>query len=63
LVLRVWRDLAEHFLSVGAAHLQIGRTYPFKRSRNAENWTLLSEFKALVDPKGLMNPGVLEFEP
>jgi FAD/FMN-containing dehydrogenase len=63
LVLRVWRDIAEHFLSVGAAHLQIGRTYPFKRSRNAENWDLLSAFKARVDPKGLMNPGVLGFEP
>jgi hypothetical protein len=63
LVLQVWRDIADHFLSLGAAHLQIGRLYPFKRSRNAENWTLLSEFKALVDPKGLMNPGVLGFEP
>jgi FAD/FMN-containing dehydrogenase len=63
LVLRVWRELAEHFLSVGAAHLQIGRTYPFKRSRNAENWAFLSKFKSLVDPKGLMNPGVLGFEP
>jgi hypothetical protein len=62
LVLRVWRDIADHFLSVGAAHLQIGRTYPFQRSRNAENWALLSEFKAMVDPKGLMNPGVLGFE-
>jgi FAD/FMN-containing dehydrogenase len=63
LVLRVWRDIADHFLSLGAAHLQIGRTYPFKRSRNAENWGLLTEFKALVDPKGLMNPGVLGLEP
>jgi FAD/FMN-containing dehydrogenase len=63
LVLQVWRDIAEQFLSLGAAHLQIGRTYPFKRSRNAENWGLLSDFKALVDPKGLMNPGVLGFEP
>jgi FAD/FMN-containing dehydrogenase len=63
LVLQVWRELAEHFLSLGAAHLQIGRTYPFARSRNAENWTLLSQFKARVDPKGLMNPGVLGFEP
>jgi len=63
LVLRVWRDIAEHFLSVGAAHLQIGRTYPFKRSRNAQNWSLLGEVKALVDPRGLMNPGVLGFEP
>ncbi len=62
LVLQVWRDLAEHFLTVGAAHLQIGRTYPFKPSRNPENWALLSDFKARVDPKGLMNPGVLGFE-
>jgi len=63
LVLKVWRDLAEHFLAVGAAHLQIGRLYPFKRSRNAANWAFLSQFKALVDPKRLMNPGVLGFEP
>jgi FAD/FMN-containing dehydrogenase len=62
LVLQVWSDLAEHFLSVGAAHLQIGRTYPFKASRNTENWALLSAFKALIDPKGLMNPGVLGFD-
>jgi FAD/FMN-containing dehydrogenase len=63
LVLQVWREIAEHFLSVGAAHLQIGRMYPFKRSRNEENWGLLSAFKSRVDPKGLMNPGVLGFEP
>jgi FAD/FMN-containing dehydrogenase len=61
LVLRVWREIAEHFLEVGAAHLQIGRMYPFERSRNPENWALLAAFKALVDPKGLMNPGVLGF--
>jgi FAD/FMN-containing dehydrogenase len=63
LVLTVWRDIAEHFLALGAGHLQIGRLYPFKRSRNAENWARLSAFKAGVDPKGLMNPGVLGFEP
>jgi FAD/FMN-containing dehydrogenase len=63
LVLQVWRDIAEHFLSLGAGHLQIGRIYPFKRSRNPENWGLLSDVKALVDPKGLMNPGALGFEP
>jgi FAD/FMN-containing dehydrogenase len=63
LVLKVWQEIAEHFLAVGAGHLQIGRIYLFRRSRNAENWTLLSAFKGLVDPKGLMNPGVLGFEP
>jgi hypothetical protein len=63
LVLKVWQAIAEHFLAVGAGHLQIGRIYPFKRSRNGENWALLSAFKAQVDPKGLMNPGVLGFGP
>jgi FAD/FMN-containing dehydrogenase len=62
LVLAVWREIAELFLTVGAAHLQIGRLYPFRRSRNPENWSLLKGFKALVDPKGLMNPGVLGFD-
>jgi FAD/FMN-containing dehydrogenase len=63
LVLKVWQAIAEHFLAVGAGHLQIGRIYPFKQSRNGENWALLSAFKAQVDPKGLMNPGVLGFGP
>jgi FAD/FMN-containing dehydrogenase len=63
LVLKVWGEIAEHFLAVGAGHLQIGRLYPFRRSRNAENWALLRAFKAQVDPKGLMNPGVLGLEP
>jgi len=54
-------EICELFLEVGAGHLQIGRQYPFKRSRNAANWSLLSQIKALVDPKDLMNPGVLGF--
>ena len=62
LVLRICGELRELFLELGAAHLQLGRTYPFKRSRNAENWSLLSGFKRLVDPKGLMNPAALDFE-
>jgi FAD/FMN-containing dehydrogenase len=63
LVLTICADLRDHFLEIGAAHLQLGRTYPFKRSRNGETWSLLSQFKALVDPKGLMNPGALDFAP
>jgi FAD/FMN-containing dehydrogenase len=63
LVVTICAELRELFLELGAGHLQLGRTYPFKRSRNLENWSLLSGFKALVDPKGLMNPGALGFEP
>jgi len=63
LVVRICTELRELFLELGAGHLQLGRSYPFKRSRNDENWSLLNGFKALVDPKGLMNPGALGFEP
>jgi FAD/FMN-containing dehydrogenase len=62
LVVAICDELRELFLTLGAAHLQLGRSYPFKRSRNAANWSLLSGFKTLVDPKGLMNPGALGFE-
>jgi FAD/FMN-containing dehydrogenase len=61
LAVRIRDEICDLFLEVGAGHLQIGRQYPFKRSRNAANWTLLSQIKTLVDPKGLMNPGVLGF--
>jgi FAD/FMN-containing dehydrogenase len=63
LVVTICAELRELFLELGAAHLQLGRTYPFKPSRNPENWSLLSQFKSLVDPKGLMNPGALGFDP
>ena len=40
----------------GAAHLQIGRRYPYARDRDL---TLLRAVKAAVDPRNLLNPGVL----
>jgi FAD/FMN-containing dehydrogenase len=61
LVAAIRNEVCELFLEIGAAHLQIGRHYPFERSRNPLNWSLLSQFKAAVDQKGLMNPGVLGF--
>jgi FAD/FMN-containing dehydrogenase len=62
LAVKIREEICELFLEVGASHLQIGRQYPFKRSRNAANWSLLSQIKALVDPNRLMNPGVLGFD-
>ena len=41
---------------VGAAHLQIGRRYPYARDRDL---TLLRAVKAAIDPRNLLNPGVL----
>jgi glycolate oxidase len=49
-------DLAKDF---GAAHFQIARQYPYRETRDPETYALLKAIKARVDPRGLMNPGVL----
>jgi len=40
---------------------QIGRVYPFLSALSDEPRNLLLTLKQCLDPKGLMNPGVLEF--
>ena len=45
----------------GAAHLQVGKAYPFMRGRSAPNKALLQALKDHFDPDGLLNPGALEF--
>ena len=52
-------DLADLFMRMGAAHFQIGRFYPYRDSRHEETFGLLQAVKQHVDPRGLMNPGVL----
>lgn len=47
--------------SYGAAHFQIGRTYPYRDSRDAAFRDVLDAVKQVVDPKGLFNPGGLGF--
>ncbi|PZR36116.1 FAD-binding oxidoreductase [Caulobacter segnis] len=47
------------FQAHGAGHFQIGRTYPYKDSRDPAAWRLLQTIKAEVDPDGRLNPGVL----
>jgi FAD/FMN-containing dehydrogenase len=47
------------FLDLGAAHLQIGKTYRYREGRDPATWKLLEAVKAAVDPRGLMNPGSL----
>ena len=54
-------EMMELFLAEGAAHFQLGKTYPFQRSRNPENLALISHLKAVLDPDDLMNPGALGF--
>ena len=47
------------FERYGAAHFQIGRTYPYAQTREAETLDLLKGIKSLVDPEGRVNPGSL----
>jgi len=47
------------FTNHGAAHFQIGRTYPYKTGRSPETWALLDAIKAAVDEKEIINPGAL----
>lgn len=49
-------EMVEAMYAAGAAHLQIGRRYPWARDRDL---TLLRAIKAHVDPSNLLNPGVL----
>lgn len=48
--------MVEAMYEAGAAHLQIGRRYPYTRDRDL---TLLRAVKVAVDPHNLLNPGVL----
>lgn len=47
------------FESFGAAHFQVGRTYPWLKSRDAASQALAHAIKAVVDPQGRLNPGGL----
>lgn len=52
------RVIAE-FQRFGCGHFQIGRTYPYRASRDEASWQLLGAIKAAVDPSLALNPGVL----
>jgi FAD/FMN-containing dehydrogenase len=43
----------------GTGHLQIGRVYPYRASRDEASWALLETLKKALDPQSLINPGVL----
>jgi len=61
LVLKMRNEIRQVFLEVGAVHLQIGKYYPYQEGLKDNTRELLANIKAMVDPKGTMNPGSLGF--
>jgi FAD/FMN-containing dehydrogenase len=49
------------FTRYGAGHFQIGRTYPYRESKDLASVALLDAIKQSLDPDRSLNPGVLGF--
>ena len=49
----------EIFSACGAVHMQVGKSYPYMKHREATSAQLLQGLKRVLDPDGLMNPGAL----
>ena len=58
-VIELRTALAQVFMKLGAAHFQIGKSYPYRQGREPGTYKFLEAIKAAVDPRGLMNPGSL----
>ncbi len=53
-------EIRKIFASVGAIHMQVGKTYPYMDGRQGEAARALRELKQQLDPQGIMNPGALQ---
>lgn len=51
--------IADIFQRHGAAHLQIGKFYPYLRGRDPATAKLIRDLKQVVDPQRRLNPGSL----
>ncbi|MBM3505653.1 MAG: FAD-binding oxidoreductase [Alphaproteobacteria bacterium] len=56
---KIRHDLADLFVEMGATHLQIGRFYRYRQSREPATFAFLKAIKDYLDPRNLMNPGAL----
>lgn len=62
MVTQLRQDILDIFTKYGAAHFQIGRTYPFRETREDAAGQLLDQIKTLLDPDRVINKGSLGLE-
>ena len=53
------QGILDIFSKYGAAHFQIGRTYPYRENREDGAWDLIDGIKSLTDPNRTINSGAL----
>lgn len=53
------QGILDIFSKYGAAHFQIGRTYPYRENREDTAWKLLDDIKSVIDPNRTINSGSL----
>jgi len=61
IVARARKAVADIGFQRGCGHFQIGRSYPYRQSRDETSKALLDHLKAFTDPKNQLNPGGLGF--
>jgi FAD/FMN-containing dehydrogenase len=59
LVKEIKQRISDICVQNGACHMQIGKDYPYLRTRKPEVLGLVRKLKKMLDPAGLMNPGAL----
>jgi len=59
LVAEIKQRIGEFCIQNGASHMQVGKDYPYLRTRTPEVRDLVTRLKRTLDPDGLMNPGAL----
>lgn len=61
LVVELRKAVIAIFARYGCGHFQIGRTYPYRESRDDISLKLLEAVKQIMDPSRTLNPAILGF--